>query len=496
MDFNQNPEWKDSTRTPELDPDTTPGAATPSANSNSTESPDAPFSDTVPNPPTAPNPWRAPFDMILGGLVLTFFNLSSGLISHFFTVTGYLLLVFGSRRLSRINPYLRRGEFLAAFLLVWHTFWIIAAATPFSSIPEGYLLAPILGASAQLALLWEFRQGLLEVYRTSGQIPARDPLRGALILFCLPLALTFFGWVMQGWAALIYAGFYIAVLRSLSKLGDELAQIENPFKEAPVKIQGAVLGISYLGGCAILLVLCCFYFNHSLSAASAFLPAEAPGVLSSLSALGIPSDIVSDLAPEDADLLTKAFCAKVEKETLIFYDENTSSRRSKKEDAPQLQTTTVFALCSDHTLYVLEHFRLKQGNAYWQDGFSLRGGNDFSLRSGLLLYDNGQGSYGMPIPRLKQEGYTSSSWMGEIYTETITGAVNYPLGAENQRGYILYQEHLSGERPYTDLSMYFAHFTNPFRFPYENTEDRILSGELTSDRQRQLFLNFESPALP
>ena len=118
MDFNQNPEWKDSTRTPELDPDATSGAATPSANSSSTESPDAPFSDTVPNPSTAPNPWRAPFDMILGGLVLTFFNLSSGLISHFFTVTGYLLLIFGFRRLGRINPHLRRGEILAAFLLV------------------------------------------------------------------------------------------------------------------------------------------------------------------------------------------------------------------------------------------------------------------------------------------------------------------------------------------------------------------------------------------
>lgn len=96
MDFNLNPEWKESTRTPELDQDATPGAATPSANSSSTEPGDAPVPAAVPNPPTAPNPWRAPFDMILGGLVLTFFNLSSGLISHFFTVTGYLLLVLVS----------------------------------------------------------------------------------------------------------------------------------------------------------------------------------------------------------------------------------------------------------------------------------------------------------------------------------------------------------------------------------------------------------------
>lgn len=76
--------------------------------------------------------------------------------------------------------------------------------------------------------------------------------------------------------------------------------------------------------------------------------------------------------------------------------------------------------------------------------------------------------------------------------EKIIGAVNYPFGSENQRGYILYEFKFNKDLAYGEtingaVILKYIHHQHPIIIPYEEAEYNNL---MFSDIQRSFYTNF------
>ena len=168
----------------------------------------------------------------------------------------------------------------------------------------------------------------------------------------------------------------------------------------------------------------------------------------------------------------------------------TNISTTQKPGKNNLESTIIYVELKDNRMYAFEYFHWKDGGAYWHDGFSISGNTRLELINGRLLYKNNGISYFAPIPRLKSTITIESDLFGdEIKYDKITGAVNYPLGSDRQRGYVFYRLDIGkGGRAGANLLNY-THYSNPFRIPYAETEQNTL---IFNDRVKQHYTNFEN----
>ena len=482
------------------------------------------------------NPWETPIWRIIAGLALITLKLGFFHLDHILPTVGYLQLYLGFRALRRENKW-----FTAAWLL--SALWFLARPVALASDALG-LSASLQFTAANVplwALLWVvlvqggffllFRQGLKEVFQKAGvERQDGDPLLWAF-LWVTALALLSLTPLAQSWVIVfILIGAYIYILRTLSRVPDQLAGSPEALSDAgyalsaaPVHITDRVVRRVYLWGCLALVLGCCLWANHIVLKSA---PAAQPGAIEvrqELEDLGFPAPLLADLPDDTVEGLTGALSVKSHRELLMFdpqavpvvnsYGLETQQRTQVPGDI-NLDATAVLVELPGYQFRTFVFFQWREDLSpkrdyapFWTDGFSLVSNEYANITdcAGALLYEKDGQTYTAPIPELQATTRTIQTYFGPNTRTRVTGKVNYPFGTQNRRGWVMAE--LDESRVFTSddgisitASDYWGGLTHfayrrtpsPLRFPYQDPVERFFSGGLSFDfsNQTQSFSTF------
>ena len=444
------------------------------------------------------NPWRDPISLVAWGFLMTSFTLNFLLLQYIIPTIGVTLLYLGFRNMRKGNRWFYAAWILSGIKLLWQLIQLIIYATPIHTFDKNNMALGTIMVIWQLILLIVFRTATRTMLFKEGVKPDRDPSLW-LIVWTILITICAFSSLANSWIVFVpLIIFYLAMIHSLYKIGDDMGAVSNSFIEAPVRVESRAGAWGYLITCFMVVMLSSFFANHTSPVASEQATITDSKTRSKLLELGFPKDIISDLSDYDIALLSDAFHVEYSSELLNYgqVDSLLQVNANINHDASpgdRLQATTVYVELPDHFLYVIISFIWKEGNAYWQDGFTILGEDDFELLNGVLLFHKNGTEYTAPIPRLKCEEVAANSWFSASVSKQISGAVSYPFHSQNQRGYIFYRLPLSPERYYGGNCFNYMHNSYPFQFPYRQTESRIQSGSF-HDSIKQHYTNFDTKA--
>ncbi|MGE4484028.1 MAG: hypothetical protein AB7C97_02815 [Oscillospiraceae bacterium] len=457
------------------------------------------------------NPWSLPIGRITWGLILTTVTLSFLWLQYLLPAVGVMLMYLGFRTLRGENRWFRACWLISGLKLLWNSANLILSVTPYGFPESTQFTFGVVWLVIQLILFFAFRRALLRVFKKSGQSkPEHDPLLAAGIwtVAAFAVALSPFS---QSWIAFIIMIIaYIIIVRALFSVGKELDKCGYEISAAPVRIRGGLISRIY----AVLLILAvvglCFFFNHPPLNVVPFAPAPESAAREHLASLGYPEAVLSDLADSDVALMEDAVCVETSYEILSFDSHREENRETDEgggtyiriTEIPgntKLQITTVYAEMPGRRAYVLHYFEWLDGAALWQDGITIWANSDEDLQvsGGRLLYEKGGAAYAASFPRLSAGVQTTYGFFGASESSQIKGAVSYPLGAERQRGYVLFSfvSNYDSDMWAVSSAINYAHMSNPIRIPYADTEQRILNGDFTfKDGFVQHASNYDSAA--
>lgn len=447
------------------------------------------------------NPWLKPISLITWGFALTSFTLNFFLLQYILPTLGVMLMYLGFLSLRKVNQWFFVAWIIVIIKLIWQSAYLIVNATPINILYKNNMVIGTVVIIIQLALLFVFRKALSTVFRQSGITPARDPILAPIIwtILIAVCALTPLAYIWIVYIPIIF--FYIIMIRSLYKIGDDLSCVAHAFVNAPVKLSNKIALWGYMIWCLILVMISCIYVNHIALDESEQALISDSDTRAELMELGFPKDILNVISDKDISMLSGAIHVEYSSESLAFDPVQVTSKtgpniyttRSKPGDC-NLQASTVYIEFPDNLLYVLVHFDWMDSKAYWQDGFTIMGEEGFELLNGVLLFKKDGVDYTAPIPRLKCELVTSYSMFGANESRQISGAVSYPYGSEHQRGYVFYRLQIQNERWVGSNILNYLHYSHPFQFPYDETEKRILNGNIFNDNMKQHHTNFKLQA--
>lgn len=471
------------------------------------------------------NPWETPIWRIIAGLALITLKLGFFHLDDILPTVGYLQLYLGFRALRRENKW-----FTAAWLL--SALWFLARPVALASDALG-LSASLQFTAANVplwALLWVvlvqggffllFRQGLKEVFQKAGvERQDGDPLLWAF-LWVTALALLSLTPLAQSWVIVfILIGAYIYILRTLSRVPDQLAGSPEALSDAgyalsaaPVRVTDRVVRRVYLWGCLALVVGCCLAANHAFLDPQPTVQPEAVEVRQELEDLGFPAQLLADLPDETVEGLSGAITVKSHQELLMYDPQDVPMVNSYGLETQQyvqepglynLDVTAVLVELPGYQCRVFAFFQwrddLAQGKdhaPFWTDGFSLTSNEYANITGcgGALLYEKDGQSYTAPAPELRYAVHTYETLFGANTRNQVTGKVCYPLGAKNRRGWVLAE--LDETALFTDPSgttkeaaYYWGGYTHfayrrvssPLQFPYRDPVDVFFSSGLSFD---------------
>lgn len=471
------------------------------------------------------NPWETPIWRIVAGLALITLKLGFFHLDDILPTVGYLQLYLGFRALRRENRW-----FTAAWVL--SALWFLARPVTLAAAALG-ITASIQFDAASVplwALLWTifvqggffllFRQGLKEVFQKAGvERQDGDPLLWAFV-WVVALALLTFTPLSQSWIIIfILIGAYIYILRTLSRVPDQLAGSPEALSDAgyalsaaPVHVTDRVVRRLYLWGCLALVLGCCLAANHTSLDPQPVVSPGANEVRQELEDLGFPAPLLADLPDETVEGLAGAVTVKSYQELLMYDPQDVPVVNSygletqqyvQKPGLYNLDVTAVLVELPGYQCRVFAFFQwrddLAQGKdhaPFWTDGFSLVSNEYANITGcdGALLYEKDGQGYTAPVPELQHVTHTAETYFGPVTRDRVAGKACYPLGAKNRRGWVMAK--LDETALFADPSgttkeaaYYWGGFTHfayrrvssPLQFPYRDPVDVFFSSGLTFD---------------
>jgi hypothetical protein len=444
------------------------------------------------------NPWREPISHITWGFVLTSFTLNFLLLQYILPTLGVVSLYLGLRRLRKENRWFFAAWILAAIKLIWHLVQLVVHATPMYLHYDSSVVVKTVIVAFQLILLLVLRKALKEAFSQSNKKPVRDPvllvvLWTGLITACAIMPPEI---IMIAFIPLMI--FLIIITRSLYKIGDDLNEVDYVGIEKPAKISDTVLLWGYLISCLIFVLASSILANHIKLDVSRQMKTSDSALRTELIELGFPQHILVDISDNDISKLSGAIYIESNSTSMMFNPVKVTTQNSNnitisnKPGDCNLQVTTIYVEFPENVVYVFEYFDWNNSKAYWQDGFTIWGEEEIELLNGVLLFKKDGVDYTAPIPRLRCDNITSYSFFGANETKKIAGAVSYPFSTERQRGYILYRLQLPQDQWICSSCMNFVHYTQPFQYPFMETEKRILNGMyFIRNNMQQHYTTFE-----
>lgn len=446
------------------------------------------------------NPWSKPIGYITWGFILTTLHLNFLYLQYILPTIGVLLLFLGFRSLQNENKCFKAAWIFSIIKLFLHLIDIVRSTTPLVNTDYPIVIGAVFVAF-QIAMFLVFRNALRAVFHKAGKEPERDPLVWASVwtVIVFLLAVSPFA---NSWLAFIPTVIcYILIVRSLYCIGRNMDDTGYCFTNAPVKISNRVVSYIYVILAVTIVIVCCISSNHLRLDAQEYQQPEMTQTRELLRNMGLPEEILQYLADEDIAPLADAINVETFTGILMFNKKDAETKVSENHyvvtseaGKKNMEATTVYFEMPNSELYVLHYFRWTGDSAYWQDGIQIWADTNavnLQLISSGLLYDRDDVTYTAAFPRLVCDTVTASGFFGSSQSKQIVGAVSYPFGSENQRGYVLSRYTMPYGTLATCACLNYTHLSHPFCIPYAGTDDKMLSGAyFFSNTTQQHYTNY------
>lgn len=441
-------------------------------------------------------PWSQPILYIFWGYILSYFTLNFLYLQYLLPTIGVILLYLGFHSFRRENRWFYISWILVAIKLILHFIQLILNATPINIFKDGQIVLPVILVAYQITLILIFRSALRTVYKKADLTENHDPLLSVAI-WTIIIAVCTMTPLIYSWILIIAVLFFcLMIILSFYLTANDLNRLTYSFNKPCISKMQKVNALIYFLSCLIFVAVSCIYFNHIQLEEVKRVPIARSYIREKLMKLGFPENVLLDIADNDLEMLDDVILIDSFEETLEFNSPQLRTNYSyHKTGVDRLYATTVYLEMPDNLVYVFVHFNWKDKKAYWQDGFTIWGDESIDLLNGTLLYEKDSEEFYAPIPRIKCEEVTSYSMFVAEENRQISGAVNYPFGSNNQRGYVLYQVQLPEEQWITNNIMNYVHHSHPFQYPYKRTEELMLRGTYSfNDTLKQHYTLFEMQA--
>ena len=456
------------------------------------------------------NPWSKPIGFITWGFILTTLHLNFLYLQYFLPTIGVILIYLGFRSLRNENGYFKAAWVMAAFRIILHLADLITTAGP---IINGY---PVLAAGTvmtgyQIAFFLIFRAALKSVYQKAGKKPESDPLLWVSV-WTVAAYLIAISPLSQSWLAFIpMIIFYILIVISLESIGEELDDAGYVLRNARVNISNLAFGWTYFLIALVAVIGCCIYYNHLPLEPSAYQPPQTSEARQHLLDMDFPEEVLQYLSDDDVSLISGAKNIEAISELLMLDPTRVEHKETEgistyinvteEPGKENIEATTVYMEMPRNVIYIMQYFKWQGGKPIWQDGIQIAGENqavDWQIVDSGLFYSRKGIDYTADFPRLVCDSMVQNGFFfGPSESVQITGAFSYPWGSKNQGGFVLYRYKLNyeGDTFATSSALNYLHLSSPIHLPYQNTEDRLLSGAYTfNDKKPQHYTSYDSLA--
>lgn len=408
-----------------------------------------------------------PIGLIIRGLVLTSMTLNVLLLQYILPTIGIISLFWGFRSLRKENKWFYVVYLMASIKLLAQAVCLGLIMTPLHNIVDKVGFWGVFMSGFEVVQFLLFRSALRQVYQKAGKTSSRDPLFWLAIWMVLAICFAISPFAQSLIVSLVLFIGFIVIMHSLYRFGKEVNGLECRISDELDKMSSKLIVPGYLPACCLLMVVCGVLSNHLPLQSSEYSVPDHSETGAMLLELGFPEALLHEVSNEDVALLKDAIHIQNERDLLEF-------SLNKK-----LEVKTVYIECPNNSLYVLHYFQWMKGGAYWQDGIyiSLESQTQ-ELTNGVLLYEKDDIMYAAKFPRLKDEVVRIENWFSGVEErKQITGAVNYPYGTKNQRGYLLYHLQVPEDK-YSESTIFnYGHRSLPIQIPYAETEKSMLIGK-------------------
>ena len=458
------------------------------------------------------NPWSKPIGFITWGFILTTMHLNFLYLQYILPVIGVILIFLGFRSLRNENKYFKVAWLLSILKLSLHLGDLVWISTPLNIMDYPKFAIGSVMFPFQIALFLVFRAALKETSKKADRLMESDPLLWAT-LWTIAAYLIALSPLSNSWLIFIpMLVCYIFIVRSLYSIGDELDDTGYVLTNAPVKISNRTFGWTYFLIAFTVVIICSIFSNHLKLQSQEYFHPETTEARQHLLDLEFPAEALRYLSNEDVTMLSEAVNVESFSKLLMFdakrieheerYGNNIQITHTYEPGKKNMDATTVYIELPKNVVYVMQYFTWNGGRPIWQDGILISGetaADDKQIISSGLFYSKRDVEYTADFPRLVCDRMTQQSMFGTYYPVLITGALSYPLGSEDQGGYVLYRYTVKADSDIYDTYNIFSyvHLLSPLHIPYTRTEDLILSGAYTfEDMLQQHQTKYESLRKP
>lgn len=451
------------------------------------------------------NPWEEPITRIAMGLALTTIKLNFLWLNYLLPGIGYLLLLLGFRALRRENCWFTAGWALSVVRLAGWIGSLLEASTGWHGPDiESSSALILLTVAIQAGYFLILRKALKEVFQKAEVPWEKDPL---LLLAGLTVAMAALALspLRNSWlAAIPTLGFYIYAIKALYHLPEKLSSAGYALTAAPVRVSERAVKWIYWLLCLSIVVAGSVTAAHIPLEAAPDTETRTAPVRQELVALGFPEEQLQDLPDSALEGLSGALYLDVSQELLMFDPHSEPEHNSyglvyQYVDAPgkaNLDVTSVTVELPDHRFRSFVFFQWKSmaygadHGPFWADSFLFRTEESAGeMRySGALLYEREGERWTAPIPELTMKGRTATGFFGTSNFQAITGRVNYPMGAENRRGWLQVDFTLPEDYWLGAMILNWCRSGSP-SFPYT---DPVESNDITFRNRRQFYTTFQT----
>ena len=458
------------------------------------------------------NPWSKPIGFITWGFILTTMHLNFLYLQYILPVIGVILIFLGFRSLRNENKYFKVAWLLSILKLSLHLGDLVWISTPLNIMDYPKFAIGSVMFPFQIALFLVFRAALKETSKKADRLMESDPLLWAT-LWTMASYLIALSPLSNSWLIFIpMLVCYIFIVRSLYSIGDELDDTGYVLTNAPVKISNRTFGWTYFLIAFTVVIICSIFSNHLKLQSQEYFHPETTEARQHLLDLEFPAEALRYLSNEDVTMLSEAVNVESFSKLLMFdakrieheerYGNNIQITHTYEPGKKNMDATTVYIELPKNVVYVMQYFTWNGGRPIWQDGILISGetaADDKQIISSGLFYSKRDAEYTADFPRIVCDKVTQHTMFGTYYPVLITGALSYPLGSEDQGGYVLYRYTVKVDSDIYDTYNIFSyvHLLSPLHIPYTRTEDLILSGAYTfEDMLQQHQTKYESLRKP
>lgn len=432
--------------------------------------------------------WTKVMENITIGFAMTIITLNFWGLQYILPSIGVVLIYLGFSELKEENKALKVAWICSIINMVLNIGKLICVSTPLHLQTNYFGIVVAIQSMFQLTFLIIFRHGVKEIFNKINEKQTRDPILALIVwnIIGLACAATHLG---QVWLiALVVVIGYLYSLKSIYRLKYDFEKINYIPMEATKRFTVKRFTYVYMLVCIITMGICCVLFNHIKLDAREATPMGLYEVRKSLIKQGFPEDILESISNDDVSILKNPIYIENFMEVLDFNSYNNMA--FKNIDSNNLLVTTIFIESSNNEMYAIEYFEGVGVDLYWNTGFNISASQPIELINGNLLYEDKGISYIAPIPRLKCGLVVNDDLFGsESEEEKITGAISYPFGTTNQRGYVLYKLNITDDTIYGSNIVNYIHYKYPFRLPYVELEK---NNAMFDNNVRQHCTNFQT----